>query len=128
MRMTEYNINASSPQPAAPDWKSRASLSLEQHWALAQDLLVLGRRILSRHAAQSQGHASLAQVERILQLATRLARLSTDLARQAAQSQDECPQCCAARREMEDALNKIYGSAAAASPSPAPSETTLPGA
>jgi hypothetical protein len=39
--MTEYNTLSppSTPLHPAPDWKERASLSLEQHWALAQDLL-----------------------------------------------------------------------------------------
>jgi hypothetical protein len=109
--MTKYNISPSSlaPHHPAPDWKERASLSLEQQWALAQDLLALGRRILSRHAGRIHGATSLAQVERILHLATNLARLPTDLAQKSAQSQDECPKCCAARQEWEAALHKIYG-------------------
>ncbi len=128
--MTEYiNTNPADPHPSAPaDWKKRASLSLEQQWALAQDLLVLGRRILARHVGQNQRSTSLAQVERILHLATSLARLTTDLAQQAAQSGDECPKCCAARLEWEAALNKVYGkeTSPAAPASPSPTGQALP--
>ncbi len=128
--MIEYiTTNPGDPHLSAPaDWKKRASLSLEQQWALAQDLLILGRRVLARHVGQNQRPASLAQVERILHLATSLARLTTDLAQQAAQSEDECPKCCAARLEWEAALNKVYGkdSTPAAPASPSPAEHALP--
>jgi hypothetical protein len=130
--MIEYNISPSSPvpHPTVPDWKGRARLSLEQQWALAQDLLALGRRILASQAGLNHGRTSLAQVERILHLATRLARLSTDLAQQSAQSQEECPKCCAARLEWEAALRKVYGqeTGAPALPSPSAVEHALPSA
>ena len=129
--MIEYNTPpavAAAPPASPADWKERARLSLEQQWTLAQDLLTLGRRILSRYAGQTQRPTSLAQVERILHLATRLARLSTDLAAQSANSLEECPKCCARRLEMEAALHKIYGEDKypPAPSEPSPTQSTVP--
>ncbi len=64
INMTEYNTPPSgtaAPSASPVDWKERARLSLEQQWTLAQDLLTLGRRILSRYAGQTQRPTSLAQ-------------------------------------------------------------------
>jgi hypothetical protein len=98
----------STLQPSTtPDWPARAKQSREQQWALAQELLALGRRILARHGGQMS--SSLAQVERILDLATRLARLATDLASHPADAETECPKCCAHRLEMEAAIRRAYG-------------------
>jgi hypothetical protein len=129
--MIEYNTppaDAAAPSVSPADWKERGRLSLEQQWSLAQDLLTLGRRVLSRSAGQTQRPTSLAQVERILQLATRLARLSTDLAAQSANAREECPKCCAARLEREAALHRIYGEDAEppAPSAPSPMENIVP--
>ena len=94
-----------------PDWVERARQCRAEEWALANELLGLGRRLLWRHITEMRGNVSLTQVEKVLQLATKLARISTDVGKNP-DADTECRECCAARRQMEASIKRIYGEAA----------------
>ena len=98
-----------APSPAPADWRQRAEQFQEQEWALAQQLLALGRRSLLNYLGQLKATTSLAQVEKILRLAHKIGQISSQLAAAKADSDSECPKCCASRLEREAALAKVYG-------------------
>jgi hypothetical protein len=104
-----------SDSPA--DWRQRAQHLREQQWTLAQHLVALLRRTLVLQPQRMTVATSLAQADRLLRLAAHLGRLSTELSDPELQADYQCPKCCAARKEWEDALAKVYGQ---------PEETTSP--
>jgi hypothetical protein len=100
------NENESS---APVNWHQRAEQFQEQEWALAQQLLALGRRSLLNYLGQLKATTSLAQVEKILRLAHKIGQISSQLAAAKQDSDSMCPECCAHRLEVEAALTKIFG-------------------
>jgi len=103
-------LNSQLPdRPAPADWQQRAEQFQEQQWALAQELLALGRRSLLTHLGQIKPATSLAQVEKILRLAAKLGQISSEVSAAKKAANPECPKCCAARMEWEAALEKVYG-------------------
>ena len=92
-----------------PDWRQRIQQLREQQWSLAQLLLASIRRTLLLHTQRMSATDSLAQADRLLRLAAHLGRLSSEFAAAEADTDYECPKCCASRMQSEAALAKAYG-------------------
>jgi hypothetical protein len=107
--MINNQIVTPSANEAPPDWHQRVRHLREQQWALAQQLLASVRRTLAVQTQRLSPAEQLALADRLLRLAARLGSLSTQFSAIAADTDYQCPKCCAARLGMEAALAKVYG-------------------
>jgi hypothetical protein len=100
-------MNSTFAPPALAVCQDRSEQLREQEWQMAQRLLALASTLITRLRLQTDG-ASPSQIHALLDLASRLGRLSCA---PPADRLELSPTHGSLPPEVQEALNRIYGSA-----------------
>jgi hypothetical protein len=100
-------MNQAFTPPTLAVCQNRSEQLREQEWQMAQRLLALASTLITRLRLQTD-YASPSQIHTLLDLASRLGRLSCALPTDSLQL---LPTHGSLPPEVQDALNRVYGSA-----------------
>ena len=100
-------MNQTFAPPTLAVCRDRSEQLREQEWQMAQRLLALASTLITRLRLQTDC-ASPSQIHALLDLASRLGRLSCALP---TDRPEALPACGSLPPEIQEALNRIYGSA-----------------
>ena len=100
-------------------WVQRQEEQRDLEWALRNELVDAGRKVLKRFTEEGKG-ATLGDVARALELATKLGRLSSGMATEKTEvtGQDGGPVQVELSVELKAALDRVYGPVIDVAPEP----------